>query len=139
MRLRGWEAGGGDRGTRETTERVRQMVDGIESAITSGNDFQLARFLGPPALGHLLRQVAASRAAGQEWLPARSGLQWRRSERSATEPGRFWLRLRFDDRTEVRFGGESVHAAMLGHELDVELDTTAAAWRLCRAEEVYLD
>lgn len=128
---------GRNQGITETTERVRQLVDGIESAISAGNDLELASYLAPPALGHALAQTAALRAAGSTWLPARAGLRWSGSDRSPDGPGRFWLRLRFDDRTEVSSESGTFTAASVTHEVEVELDTTSAPWRLCQAEEVF--
>ncbi|HUY08242.1 MAG TPA: hypothetical protein VMW80_02180 [Candidatus Dormibacteraeota bacterium] len=130
---------GRDRGIAETTERVRQLVDGIESAITSGNDLALASYLAPPALGHVLAQTAAMRAARTAWLPSRVGLRWSVCSRAPEGPGRFWLRLRFDDRTEVHFQSSTVTAVPMVHEVEVELDTTVAPWRLCQAEEVFAE
>lgn len=130
---------GRDRGIAETTERVRQLVDGIERAISAGSDLELASYLAPPALGYALAQTAAMRSAGNMWLPARAGLRWSGSDRAPEGPGRFWLRLRFDDRTEVRSGSATLNAAAITHEVEVELDTTSAPWRLCQAEEVLLD
>ncbi|MGA7173833.1 MAG: hypothetical protein WCB86_01440 [Candidatus Dormiibacterota bacterium] len=143
MRLGRWSTrrglSGRDRGIAETTERVRQLVDGIEGAIISGNDLALASYLAPPALGRLLAQAAAMRAAGTTWLPARAGLRWTVCARAPEGPGRFWLRLRFDDRTEVRLQNSAIAAVPIVHELEVELDTTAAPWRLCQAEEVFAE
>jgi hypothetical protein len=130
---------GKDQGIAETTERVRQLVDGIESAIRAGNDLELASYLAPPALGHALSQTAAMRTTRSTWLPARAGLRWSGSDRAPEGPGRFWLRLRFDDRTEVRSEGANVTAAAITHEVEVELDTTSAPWRLCQADEVFRD
>jgi hypothetical protein len=137
-----WDSGGGwrsarDRGVAETTERVRQLVDGIEGAIGAGDDLELARYLAPPALGRLLRGSTELRAAGEKWLPARAALCWRTSERGATQPGRFWLRLRFEDRTQVQGRTGRVTAAIVVHEVEVELDTTEAPWRLCDVEELF--
>ena len=125
-----------DQGVLETTERVRQLVDGIESAIAAASDLELSAYLAPPALGLLLAASAAMRAEGRTWLPARSGLRWSRSGRLAESPGRFWLRLRFEDRTSVRDGSGSAAAPPTSHEVEVELDATAVPWRLCRVEEV---
>ncbi|MGH7705570.1 MAG: hypothetical protein ACRENY_06855 [Candidatus Dormibacteria bacterium] len=121
----------------ETTLRVRQLVDGIEAAIAQGDDLELSRYLAPPALALLLAQTAALRAAGRAWSPGRSGLRWSGSSKRSAEPGRFWLRLRFEDRSELALGDLQVGAAMSSHEVEVELDTTAAPWRLCRAAEVF--
>lgn len=137
-----WGSGSGwrsaqNRGVAETTERVRQLVDGIEGAIGAGDDLELARYLAPPALGRLLAGTAGLRAAGEKWLPARAGLCWRTCDRGATEPGRFWLRLRFEDRTQVQGRTGRVTAAAVIHEVEVELDTTEAPWRLCDVEELF--
>jgi hypothetical protein len=59
------------------------------------------------------------------------------SDRGATEPGRFWLRLRFEDKTQVQGRIGHVTAAAVVHEVDVELDTTEAPWRLCDVEELF--
>jgi len=138
-----WEANSGwrsarDRGVAETTERVRQLVDGIEGAIGSGNDLELARYVAPPALGRLLGGTAELRAAGGKWQPSRAGLCWRMSDRRATAPGRFWLRLRFEDRTQVQGRTGRVTAPTVVHEVEVELDTTEAPWRLCDVEELFV-
>ncbi len=129
---------GRDRGVAETTERVRQLVDGIESAICVGSDLELASYLAPPALGYALSQTAAARSAGQTWLPAREGLRWSTSNRAPEGPGRFWLKLRFDERTEVRIGSAIRRSAATTHEVEVELDTTSVPWRLCQSKEVFL-
>jgi hypothetical protein len=145
MRIRQWATSfgprnlGRDRGVQETTERVRQLVDGMESAISSGDDLALATYLAPPALGVLLAQTGAARAMGSAWLPARTGLRWIGSSRSSVTPGRFWLRLRFEDRTQVRGPEGTVSAAPVSHEVEVELETSATPWRLCQAEEVFRD
>lgn len=120
----------------ETTERIRQLVDGIEAAVGSSNDLELARYLLPPALGTVLAATAAMRSGGWSWLPGRSGLRWSRSERPSERPGCFWLRIRFEDRTEVRGPGRIETAPATGHELELELDTTQVPWRLSRAEDV---
>jgi hypothetical protein len=130
---------GRDRGIAETTDRVRQLVDGIENAIAAGNDLELASYLAPPALGQVLAQTAAMRAAGSTWLPARAGLRWSGSSRPPQGPGRFWLRLRFEDRTGVRCPSATATAAAVAHEVEVELDTRSAPWRLCQVEEVFLE
>lgn len=128
---------GQDRGVAETTERVRQLVDGIEGAVAAGDDLELARYLAPPALGRFLGATAARRAVGEKWLPARARLCWTSSHRAAAAPGRFWLRLRFEDRTQVRGRTGRVTAATVVHEIEVELDTTEAPWRLCDVEELF--
>jgi hypothetical protein len=125
------------RGVAETTERVRQLVDGIENAVSAGDDLELASFLAPPALGYALAETAAMRRAGTTWLPARTGLRWSGSDRVPEGPGRFWLRLRFDDHTQLRSSGRTECAAPLPHEVEVELDTTSIPWRLCQAEEIF--
>lgn len=130
---------GPEGGIAETTERVRQLIDGIESAIAAGNDLELARYLAPPALGTLLAATAAVRTSGGAWIPARAGLRWSGCDRPAGGPGRFWLRLRFEDRTEVRSESKRMVAATMSHEVEVELDTTQVPWRLCQVEEVYTD
>lgn len=132
-----WRSGR-DRGVTETTERVRQLVDGIEIAIAAGDDLELARYLAPPALGRLLGATATLRGAGEKWLPARAGLCWSVTHRAAVEPGRFWLRLRFEDRTQVRGRTRFITAAAVAHEVEVELDTTQAPWRVCQVEELFL-
>jgi hypothetical protein len=60
------------------------------------------------------------------------------SDRRATEPGRFWLRLRFEDRTQVQGWTRRVTAPTVVHEVEVELDTTEAPWRLCDVEELFV-
>jgi hypothetical protein len=125
-----------DRGVAETTKRVRQLVDGIEGAVAAGDDLELARYLSPPALGRFLGATAARRAFGDKWLPARAGLCWTRSDRAASAPGRFWLRLRFEDRTQIQSRTGRLTAATIVHEVEVELDTTDAPWRLCEVEEL---
>jgi len=134
---RGPKNPGRDRGIEETTERVRQLMDGIESAVAVGDDLALTRYLAPPALGILLAQTATERRAGRTWLPARAGLRWSTSNRSPAGPGGLWLRLRFEDRSEVRSPAESLSAAGLGHALEVELVTTSVPWRLRQAEEIF--
>jgi hypothetical protein len=126
-----------DRGVAETTERVRQLVDGIEGAVAAGDDLELARYLASPALSRFLEATAARRAVHEKWLPARAGLCWSRSDRAPGAPGRFWLRLRFEDRTQVQGPTRRVTAATVVHEVEVELDTTEAPWRLCEVEELF--
>jgi len=128
---------GRDGGIGETTERIRQLVDGIERTVSAGDDFDLAKYLAPPALGHVLAAASAIRSQGGAWLPARSGLRWSRSGREPGAPGRFWLRLRFEDRTEVQSQGGKASAPAVSHEVEVEVDTTQAPWRLCQAEEIF--
>jgi hypothetical protein len=128
---------GRERGVAETTDRVRQLVDGIEAAVAAGDDLQLTRYLAPPALSRFLEATAARRAVGEKWLPGRAGLCWRRSDRTARAPGRFWLRLRFEDRTQVQTRTRGVVAPTVVHEVEVELDTTDTPWRLCEVEELF--
>jgi hypothetical protein len=113
-------------------------MDGIEGAIAAGSDLDLSAYLAPPALGLVLAASAAMREGGRTWLPARSGLRWSRSERASEAPGRFWLRLRFEDRTSVRDGSGTTAAPSTSHEVEVELDATRAPWRLCQVEEVFV-
>lgn len=116
---------------------MRQLMDGIESAIAAGDDLALSRYLAPPALGVLLARSAAARRDGQRWLPARAGLRWSASNRTPTAPGRFWLRLRFEDQSEVRFSASAIAAAALVYEIEVELLTTSVPWRVCQAQEIF--
>jgi len=60
------------------------------------------------------------------------------SDRGAGAPGRFWLRLRFEDRTQVQGRAGRVTAAAVVHEVEVELDTTEVPWRFCEVEELFV-
>ena len=127
------------RGVDETTERVRQLVDGLERAVISKSDLELSSYLATPALGFALACTSMMRSAGAVWLPARAGLRWTSSDRAPEGPGRFWIKLRFEDRTVLRSGSTTYSAAAITHEVEVELDTTSAPWRLCQAYEHFVD
>jgi hypothetical protein len=106
-------------------------------AVAAGDDVELARYLASPALSRFLEATAARRAVGEKWLPTRAGLCWSRSDRAAGAP-RFWLRLRFEDRTQVLGRTGRVTAATVVHEVEVELDTTEEPWRLCEVSRASL-
>ncbi|MGH7639915.1 MAG: hypothetical protein ACREN7_06305 [Candidatus Dormibacteria bacterium] len=128
---------GAERGREQTTERIREMVDGIEAAVRSGDDLEMCRFLAPPALGLLLSRAASERARGRVWSAARSELAWCQSRRPPDSPGRFWLRLRLQDRSRSASGDDVEATAPETVELQVELDSSGAPWRLCRAVRVF--
>ncbi|MGH7610224.1 MAG: hypothetical protein ACREOD_09905 [Candidatus Dormibacteria bacterium] len=128
-----------ERGVAEATNRLRQTVDGIESAIAAGDDLELARYLASPALGQLLAVTAAFRAKRATWLPARSGLRWTESRRPPEAAGRFWLTVRFEDRTQALSAGDRQTAPLLSHQLELELDTSRTPWRLCQVVTLPLD
>jgi hypothetical protein len=123
-------------GEAETSHHLRQLVDGIESAVAQGDDLALAQFLAPPLLGRMLAASAAIRAAGGSLVPARSGLSWRLSHRKPAGPGRCWLRLRFEDLTLCRYPEAAMRAPGRAHELEVDLETTVNPWRLHQLVEV---
>ncbi len=134
----GWGGAGQIRrdGEAETSRHLRQLVDGIETAVAQGDDLALAQFLAPPLLGRMLAASAAIRAAGGALAPARSGLSWRVSHRQPPGPGRFWLRLRFEDLTICHYPEGVMRAPGSAHELEVDLETTVTPWRLHRLVEV---
>ena len=118
---------------------MRQLVDGLERAVISKSDLELSSYLVTPALGFALARTSMMRSAGSVWLPARAGLRWTISDRAPEGPGRFWIRLRFEDRTVLRSGSATYSAAAITHEVEVELDTTSAPWRLCQAYEHFVE
>ncbi len=123
-------------GEAQTSQRLRQLVDGIEGAVAHGDDLALARFLAPPLLGRMLVVSAEGRAQGGSLVPARSGLSWRVSHRKPAGPGRCWLRLRFEDLTVCEYPETVTRAPGGAHELEVDLETTMTPWRLHRLVEV---
>lgn len=136
--LRGWrhpEARLRRQGIEQTTNRLRQLVDGLEAALASGDDLALVRYVGPQLTARLLAAAAAFRSGGGAWRPARSGLRWSRCHRPPDGPGMVWLRLRLEDRTQCDYPEGVITAPLRTHEVDVELDTTQIPWKLCRVLE----
>jgi len=140
LRLSDWGTGGlrsAQRdGAAQTTARVRQLVDGIEEALRDRDDLALARFLAPPLLARMAATAASIAATGGVLNPARSGLRWSESRRKPGGPGRCWLRLRFEDLTYCRYPEGVITAPARTHEVEVEIETVGAPWRLCRIVEL---
>jgi len=122
-------------GIEQTTARLRQLMDGLEAAIGSGDDVALVRYLGPQLTARMLAAAAGFRRQGGVWRPARSGLRWSHCRRAPDGPGLVWLRLRLEDRTRCEYPEGTVVAPLRTREVDVELDTTGVPWKLCRVVE----
>ncbi|NNM97293.1 MAG: hypothetical protein HKL89_06790 [Candidatus Dormibacteraeota bacterium] len=122
-------------GIEQTTARLRQLVDGLEAAVGSGDDVALVRYLGPQLTARMLAAAAGFRRQGVVWRPARSGLRWSPCRRAPDGPGLAWLRLRLEDRTRCEYPEGTVAAPLRTREVDVELDTTGVPWKLCRVVE----
>lgn len=115
----------------QTTARLRHLVDSIELALQEGDEVSLARLVAPTLLARLVAHRKRLDELGMAWRPARQGLRWRASRRRPEGPGRCWLLVRFEDLTSLERNGLTV-APALTHELELELDTTSAPWRLWR-------
>ena len=122
-------------GADQTTTRLRQLADGLEEAIGSGDDLALVRYIAPQLTARMLAAAAAFRTDQGVWRPARSGLRWSQCRRRPDAPGMLWLRLRFEDLTRCEYPAGTVTAPLRTHEVDVELDTTGVPWKLCRVIE----
>ena len=122
-------------GTSETTRRVRQLVDGVEDALTRGDDLGAVRFLTPRLQGRLLAVASTFRSGQGVWLPARSGLRWTQSRRRPDGPGLLWLRLQFEDLTRCQYPEGGLSAPLRTFEVEVELETVSVPWRLHRVLE----
>ncbi|MHB1527342.1 MAG: hypothetical protein ACYDEA_12340 [Candidatus Dormibacteria bacterium] len=122
-------------GADQTTNRLRQLVDGVEAAIAAGDDVALVRYISPQLTARMLAAAATFRADRGAWHPARSGLRWSQCRRRPDGPGRLWLRLRFEDLTRCEYPEGAVIAPLRTHEVDVELETTSVPWKLCRVVE----
>ncbi len=120
-----------------TVDRIRQLVDGLESAVARGDRDALRQLATGPALRQILARLQAVEARGARWWPGREELTWRAGGRGGPPPlvpGRRWLRLRFTDRSQLEGADGTVAAAATVWEVQVEVvqDRSGAPWRLRR-------
>lgn len=132
----GWGAARHLGAVEQTTQRLRELVDGIEAAVLAGDELQMSQYVVPEILAVLITHAKSVAASGERWEPAREGLRWAASKRRPGGPGRIWLRVRFEDLTR-HAGGERQHSA-LGEtkELELDVETALGRWRLWGALEV---
>lgn len=124
------------RGVELTTFRLRQLVDELEAASAERDELALARLVSPALLARLSARSMTLAGRDTQWRPARQGLRWTPSNRRSEREGRAWFRVRFEDLT-THLGPEGLQAASPEtRELELEVDTTTAPWRLWRVVDL---